>query len=98
MRRRDFITGIAGSTAAWPLAASAQLRGRMRRVGVLMSTAANDPERQARVGAFLQGMQQSGWAIGRNVRIDTHWATTSAEIRKSAAELVALAPDVILAG
>ena len=81
----------------WPLAARAQQGERMRRIGVLLAATADDPEFQARVGAFLQGLQQSGWTIGRNVRIDTRWATTDAvEIRRHAAELAALAPDVIL--
>ena len=80
MRRREFIT-LLGGAAAWPLAASAQQPGeRMRRIGVLLPAAADDPEFQARVGAFLQGLQQSGWTIGRNVRIDTRWATTSSSI------------------
>ena len=70
----------------------------MRRIGVLLPATADDPESQARIGAFLQGLQQLGWTIGRNVRIDTRWATTNAaEIRRHAAELAALAPDVILA-
>ena len=100
MRRRDFITGLGGAAAAaWPLAARAQQGERMRRIGVLLPAAADDPECQARVGAFLQGLAQLGWTIGRNVRIDTRWATTNAaEIRRHAAELAALAPDVILAG
>ena len=83
---------------AWPLAARAQQRERMRRIGVLLPAAADDPEFQARVGAFLQGLALLGWTIGRNVRIDTRWATANAaEIRRHAAELAALAPDVILA-
>jgi putative ABC transport system substrate-binding protein len=82
----------------WPLAARAQQTDRMRRIGVLLPAAADDAEFQARVGAFLQGLGQLGWTIGRNVRIDARWATTSsAEIRRHAAELAALAPDVILA-
>ena len=82
----------------WPLAARAQQGERMRRIGVLMPAAADDPEVQARIAAFLQGLQQLGWTIGRNVRIDTRWAAgNAADIRKYAAELVALAPDVILA-
>jgi ABC-type uncharacterized transport system substrate-binding protein len=98
MRRRDFITGIAGSAAAWPFAARAQQPERMRRIGVLMASAADDPPAQARIAAFLQGLQQLGWTDGRNVRIDTRWATTNTDdIRRHAAELVALAPDVILA-
>ena len=94
MRRREFIAGIAGS-AAWPFAARAQEK--VRRVGVLLPATANDAEYQARFGAFQQGFEKLGWEIGRNVRIDTRWATTNpAEIRRHAAELAALAPDVIL--
>ena len=74
MRRREFITGIAGSAAAWPLAARAQQPERMRRIGVLLPAAADDTEVQARLAAFLQGLQLLGWTIGRNVRIDTRWA------------------------
>ena len=97
MRRREFIT-LLGGAAAWPFAARAQQGERMRRVGILLPVAADDAEFQTRVGAFLQGLQQLGWAIGRNVRIDTRWAgANAAEIRRHAAELVALAPDVILA-
>ena len=98
MRRREFITLLGGAAAAWPLAARAQQPERMRRIGVLMTAAADDPEWQARVAAFLQGLQQLGWTDGRNVRIDTRWGAGDADdIRKYAAELVALAPDVILA-
>ena len=98
MRRREFITLLGGAAAAWPLAARAQQAERMRRIGVLMSLAADDPEGQARLAAFLQGLQQLGWTDGRNVRIDTRWGAGDADrIRKYAAELVALAPDVILA-
>jgi putative ABC transport system substrate-binding protein len=98
MRRREFIALIGGGAAAWPLAARAQQSERMRRIGILLPVAADDAEFQTRVGAFLQGLQQLGWAIGRNVRIDTRWAGASAtEIRRHAAELVELAPDVILA-
>jgi len=98
MRRRAFITLLGGAAAAWPLAARAQQGERMRRVGVHMTLAANDPEGQTRFGAFLQGLQESGWSIGRNVRIDTRWAAGNADaIRKYASELVALAPDAILA-
>src|SRR3974390_51476 len=98
MRRREFITVIGGATAAWPLAARAQQPERVRRIGVLLPAAADDAEYQARVGAFLQGLALLGWTIGRNVRIDTRWATASAaEIRRHAAELAALVPDVILA-
>ncbi len=97
MKRREFITLLGGAAAAWPLAARAQQADRIRRVGVLMHLAADDPEGQARHAAFLQGLQQSGWSAGRNVRIDTRWGTSEADRRRYAAELVALAPDVILA-
>ena len=98
MRRREFITLLGGTAVTWPLAARAQQPERMRRIGILLPATSDDPEFQARVGAFLQGLQQSGWAIGRNVRIDTRWATSNAAaIRKHAAELAALTPDVILA-
>ncbi len=98
MQRRQFISLLGGAAAAWPVAASAQQPERMRRIGILLPAAADDPEFQVRVAAFHQGLQQSGWSIGRNVRIDTRWATTSAaEVRRHAVELAALAPDVILA-
>jgi putative tryptophan/tyrosine transport system substrate-binding protein len=95
MRRREFIIG--GAAAAWPLGAWAQ--DRVRRVGVLMHTAADEPEAQARFAAFLQGLQEAGWAVGSNVRIDTRWSVgDNARLRRDALELVALGPDVILAG
>ena len=98
MQRRKFITLIGGAAAAWPLASRAQQSERMRRIGVILPSAANDLEYQTWVGAFLQALAQLGWTIGHNVRIDTRWATANhAEIRKQVAELVALAPDVILA-
>jgi putative tryptophan/tyrosine transport system substrate-binding protein len=98
MKRRDFITLLGGAAAAWPLAARAQQRERMRRIGVLLPATANDAQYQARVGAFLQALALLGWTIGRNVQVDTRWATANvAEVRRHAAELVALAPDVILA-
>jgi putative tryptophan/tyrosine transport system substrate-binding protein len=99
MNRREFITLLGGAAAvAWPLAARAQQPDRVRRVGVLMASAADDSESQARIAAFLQGLQQLGWADGRNVRIDTRWATTDADdIRRHASELAALAPDVLVA-
>ena len=98
MRRREFIKGIAGATATWPLAARAQQSDRVRRIGILMPLAADDLEAQARMTAFVQGLQQLGWTDGSNVRIDTRWAAGNADaVRKYAAELVALAPDVILA-
>jgi len=96
LKRRDFIT-LLGGVAVWPFAASAQRGEPLRRIGVLIPASADDADLQARVGAFLQGLQQLGWTIGQNVRIDTRWATTNpADIRRHAAELVALAPDVIL--
>ncbi|MBI3759996.1 MAG: ABC transporter substrate-binding protein, partial [Deltaproteobacteria bacterium] len=90
---------MGGAAAAWPLAARAQQTERMRRIGVLMAFAADDPEGQARIAAFLQGLQELSWSVGSNVRIDTRWATTNADdLRRHAAELAALAPDVLLAG
>jgi putative ABC transport system substrate-binding protein len=98
MRRREFITLLSGAAAAWPLAARAQQRERVRRVSVLMPFTADDPEGQARVLAFAQGLQQMGWTVGSNLRLDTRWGANDAERnRKYAAELLALAPDVILA-
>ncbi len=97
MRRREFIA-LLGGMAALPLAARGQQGERMRRIGVLLPAAADDPAWQAWVGAFLQALGELGWTIGRNVRIDTRWAGANAvEIRRHAAELAALAPDVILA-
>ena len=98
LQRREFITLLGGAAMAWPLAARAQQASRIRRIGVLLPATADDPEFQARVGAFLQELQQLGWSIGRNVRIDTHWATANpGDIRKHAEDLARLAPDVILA-
>jgi len=97
VKRRAFITLIGGAAAAWPLAARAQQGERVRRVGVLMPFTADDQEGQARLLAFAQGLQQSGWTIGQNVRIDTRWASRASEIRRHAVELVATMPDVILA-
>jgi putative tryptophan/tyrosine transport system substrate-binding protein len=98
MRRREFITLLGGATVTWPLAARAQQVDRMRRIGVLMALAADDPAGQARLIAFVQALQELGWTDGRNVQIDTRWAAGDAErFRKYAAELVAVAPDVILA-
>ena len=98
MRRREFITLLGGVAAAWPLAARAQQRERVRRIGVLMSYAADDPAGQTRLLAFAQALAQLGWTQGRNVRIDIRWGAGSPErIRSHAAELVAFAPDVILA-
>jgi ABC-type uncharacterized transport system substrate-binding protein len=98
MRRREFISLLGGAAAAWPLAARAQQGERVRRIGVLLPASSDDAEFQPRIGAFLQGLALLGWSIGRNVRIDTRWATTDAgEIRRHAAELAAAAPEVILA-
>src|ERR1700757_4350086 len=95
--RRELLAALGGAAAAWPLAARAQQRERMRRVGVLLPATADDAHYQAWFGAFLQGLEPLGWTIGRNVQIDTRWATSNADaVRRHAAELVALAPDVIL--
>jgi len=97
MQRREFITLIGGAAATWPLASRAQQPERMRRIGVLMSLAADDRQGQARLAAFVQGLRELGWTDGRNVRIDTRWAAGNAnDARKYAAELVSLAPDAIL--
>jgi putative tryptophan/tyrosine transport system substrate-binding protein len=98
VRRRAFLTLLANA-AAWPLGARAQQRERMRRIGVLMNTGADEPESQARLAAFMQGLQELGWAVGRNMRIDYRWSQGDvARLRKDATELVALGPEVILAG
>jgi putative tryptophan/tyrosine transport system substrate-binding protein len=97
MKRREFIT-LLGGAAAWPLAVQAQQREKMRRVGVLMNLTADDPQSPVRLAAFLQGLQEAGWTDGRNVRIEYLWGANDVErSRNYAAELVALAPDVILA-
>src|SRR5215813_13493792 len=98
MKRRDFILLLGGTVAAWPLAARAQQHpDTMRRIGVLHTPAADDPEGQARNAAFLQGLEQFGWTDGGNVRIETRWAAGDADrIRRFVAELVMLAPDVIV--
>ena len=97
MRRRDVIT-LLGGALPWPLVARAQQRERMRRIGMLLGYSANDPQVQARSAAFLQGLQQLGWTVGQNVEIDYRWSAGNMDdARKYAAELVALAPDVIFA-
>ena len=96
--RREFITLLGGAAAAWPVAARWQQGGRMRRIGVLMTIAADDPETPARLAALLQGLQELGRTDGRNMRVEYRWAPGGAELRrKAASELVALAPDVIVA-
>ena len=98
MNRREFIMLLGGAAAAWPLAARAQQGGRMRRVGVLQNLASDDPAEQARLMAFGQGLQELGWTIGQNVRIENRWSAGDPErIRRNTEEMVALAPDVILA-
>jgi putative ABC transport system substrate-binding protein len=97
MRRRAFITLMGGGAAAWSFTVRAQQPGRVRRIGVLMSTAADDPLGQSYIAAFAQGLQQLGWQVGANVQIDTRWGAGDTErFRKYAAELVASAPDVIV--
>jgi putative ABC transport system substrate-binding protein len=98
MRRRDFVALLGGAAAAWPIAARAQQPERMRRIGVLIPLAADDPQSQRRMTAFVQGLQELGWTDGRNIRIETRWTAGDTDrMRRHAAELVALAPDVILA-
>ena len=97
MQRRAFVRLFGGAAVAWPLAARAQQAVRVRRIGVLMNTAADDPEGQARKTAFVQALQQFGWTDGRNGRIETRWGTDAGNTRRYVAELVALAPDVIVA-
>ena len=97
MRRRDFMKIIGGAVAGWPPAATAQQDGRERRIG-LLNIAADDPDGQENVAVFLQTLRQLGWAESRSTRIETRWAAgNAAEIRRHAAELVAVAPDVIVA-
>ncbi len=98
MRRREFLAAFGGAAAAWPLGAHAQQGERMRRIGVLFAASPDFPDLQARLAAFVQALQQLGWTDGRNVRIDTRWAASNPDnVRRYAAELAALAPDVILA-
>src|SRR5262249_26983496 len=97
MRRREVLGLVGGAAATWPLSSRAQQREPMRRIGVLMNTAADDPESLARVTAFAQGLQELGWIDGRNVRIDYRWGAADVDrIRRYAEELVALAPHVIV--
>jgi putative ABC transport system substrate-binding protein len=99
MIRREFITLLGGAAVAWPVAARAQQAERMRRVGILMGAAADDPDAQANIAALHQGLQEAGWVIGRNLRVDVRWsAGDSARLRELGAELVALGPDAIVAG
>jgi putative ABC transport system substrate-binding protein len=97
MRRRDFIAAVGGAAASWPLAARAQQGERMRRIGALLAIAENDSERDVRVAAFEQGLQQLGWTIGDNLRVDYRWATNDVERSQYAAELISLKPDVLFA-
>ena len=98
MRRREFIALVGGATVAWPAAVRAQGPQRTRRVGVLMNRPASDPDGQARVAAFKEGMQLLGWSEGRNVQIDIGWGADDIDLeQKNAAELIALAPDVVFA-
>jgi putative ABC transport system substrate-binding protein len=95
MNRREFITLLGGVAASWPLAGRAQQAERVRRVGVLVNLKADEPESQARMRAFLRGLQEKGWTDGHNIRIDYRWVTNN--LPKYAAELLALTPDVVLA-
>jgi len=98
VRRREFIALIGGAMVAWPLAARSQ-KERMRRVGVLMHTSAGEPEAEARLAAFLQGLHEAGWSVGRNVQIETQWSKGNlARLSKDATQLAEPHPDVILAG
>src|SRR4051794_24479921 len=98
MRRRSFMTLLGGAAAAWPLAASAQQPDRVRRIGVLMNIAGDDPESQARLSAFTQVLQELGWTLGRNLQIDYRLVTSDNDRNRiNAQELVALAPEVLLA-
>jgi putative tryptophan/tyrosine transport system substrate-binding protein len=98
MRRRGFL-GILCGVAAWPIAAGAQQPDRVRRVGVLMNASPNDSESQARLAAFMQGLEGAGWVAGRNMRVDIRWSLADAgRVRRDASELIALHPDVVLAG
>jgi putative ABC transport system substrate-binding protein len=97
VKRRDFITLLGSAAAALPLKARAQQAERMRRIGVLMNLTPGDPEAQTRIAAFMQGLQELGWAIGRNLRVDYLWGGDADRYRRGAEELVALTPNLILA-
>jgi putative tryptophan/tyrosine transport system substrate-binding protein len=97
MRRREFVTLFGGAVVIWPLAARAQQSTQKKHLGVLMNETADNPEAQDRYAAFLQELQEAGWAVGRNLRIDIRWGAGDVDrLRRYAAELVSLAPDVIL--
>src|SRR3954466_1100739 len=99
MKRREFIKVVAGAAVCWPLAGRAQQSDPTHRVGVLMNLAPEDPEGQVRLKVFLQAMEKHGWSDGRNLRVDICWGAGKADrYRTCAAELIGLAPDVILAG
>jgi putative ABC transport system substrate-binding protein len=100
MRRREFVTLLGGAVTAWPLAGWAQPSSRMRRIGILMYLASDDADAQSRNAAFLQGLQELGWTVGQNVRVEYRWGASNFDperMHKGAVELVALAPDVVLA-
>src|SRR6516225_3841461 len=98
IRRRDFLAALGSTALIWPPSTRAQQRPRLRRIGVLMNLPADDPESLTRIGGFLQGLQELGWADGRNVRIDYRWGANNPDrYREYASELIAFAPDVILA-
>src|SRR5262245_26739907 len=98
IERRRFLATLGGAAVAWPIIASAQQPERMRRIGILMNRAPDSPEGQDRLAAFHQGLQELGWGVGRNVRIETRWTEDNADQTvKHAAGLVALAPDIVLA-
>src|SRR5215467_11328391 len=101
MRRRDFMKIMGGAAAGWPVATNAQQRELIRRIGVILPFATDDPESSARIAGFLQGLSELGWTVGRNIRIDYRWGASTDDrdrVRRSATELLALAPDVVVAG
>src|SRR5262245_26137662 len=99
IRRREFMALLGGAAAAWPIAAQAQQRDRVRRVGVLMATVSDEPESQARIAALHQGLQEAGWTVGVNVRVDVRWSGGNIPLlRRNAVELVEIGSDVIVAG